>query len=269
MSNLIRTDAVVWAAGLKNDGARKIGASLTMFLPLHRRDLKLEAANVNGCHSVDDAYSTGADLTFGHQGGYARFGKRALDLFVILVALPAVVLVVGICALALWIEGGQPFYRQERLGRNGKRFQIFKLRTMVRDADEKMAALLASDPELRAEWNTTQKLKKDPRITRIGGMLRRTSLDELPQLWNVVRGEMSLIGPRPMLPEQLPLYGNHAYYYDLEPGITGIWQVSARNESSFAHRFETDAQYHQELSLSLDLKLLLKTVGVVFRGTGY
>lgn len=269
MSSLIRTNAVVWAAGLKRDGARRISASLTMFLPLHRRELSLEAANINGSVPLYNPGEPEPASTIGNHGIYAQHGKRILDLVLILLALPAVLLVTGLCALALWIEGGQPFYRQDRLGRDGKRFKIFKLRTMVRDADAKLADLLAKDPELRREWETTQKLKTDPRITRIGGLLRRTSLDELPQLWNVVRGEMSLVGPRPMLPEQLPLYGNHAYYYDLEPGITGIWQVSARNESCFAHRFETDAQYHRDLSLSLDIKLLCKTVGVVLRGTGY
>jgi lipopolysaccharide/colanic/teichoic acid biosynthesis glycosyltransferase len=140
---------------------------------------------------------------------------------------------------------------------------------MVRDADRQLAKLLEEDPELAAEWNRTQKLKQDPRITRVGRFLRRTSLDELPQLWNVVKGDMSLVGPRPMLPEQLPMYGRADSYFAVKPGITGIWQVSDRNESSFAYRQKTDREYDRKLSLSLDLRLLFRTVGVVLRGTGY
>ncbi|TNF62461.1 MAG: sugar transferase, partial [Rhodobacteraceae bacterium] len=141
--------------------------------------------------------------------------------------------------------------------------------TMVQNADRMLEDCLARDPELRREWEETQKLKVDPRITRLGAVLRKTSLDELPQLWNVLKGEMSIVGPRPMLPEQLPLYGDPRAYFALRPGITGPWQVSARNEQGFAMRTEFDDAYHTHVSLALDLGILWRTVGVVLRRTGY
>lgn len=201
-------------------------------------------------------------------GWYARSGKRALDLFLVFLTLPVSLPIIAICALALWLEGGQPFYWQARLGQGGRRFSIVKLRTMVRDADERLAHLLATDPAIRDEWNRTQKLRHDPRITRVGQILRATSLDELPQLWNVAKGEMSLVGPRPMLPEQLGLYGDAGHYEALKPGITGLWQVSTRNEKEFSYRARIDAAYCRSLSLGRDLLLMARTVGVVLRRTG-
>ena len=200
---------------------------------------------------------------------YRDHGKRILDVGLVLLASPVVLPLTGLLALALWIEGGQPFYRQERIGRGGRRFSIVKLRTMVRNADQMLQGLLDADPALQREWMETQKLKKDPRITRVGALLRKTSLDELPQLWNVLKGEMSLVGPRPMLPEQLPLYGDPRPYLSLRPGITGAWQVSARNEKSFAHRNEMDRGYNAGLRLGLDVAILWKTFGVMLRRTGY
>lgn len=200
---------------------------------------------------------------------YDAVGKRGLDLALILLLLPIWAPVVAICALALWIEGGTPFYRQDRLGKGGNRFSILKLRTMVMDADVRLARLLKEDADLKHEWDTTQKLKNDPRITPVGRFLRKTSLDELPQLWNVILGEMSLVGPRPMLPEQLPMYGPPAAYFAMRPGITGVWQVSARNEDHFCLRANLDETYAQTVSFSGDVKLLYRTVGVVMRQTGY
>lgn len=200
---------------------------------------------------------------------YRRAGKRTLDLLLTLLSLPVTLPVVLFCALALALEGGSPFYTQERLGRNGRRFRILKLRTMVRDADARLAECLARDPALRREWDATQKLKNDPRITRVGRILRVTSMDELPQLWNVVKGEMSLVGPRPMMPEQLAIYGDPRDYFDLKPGLTGLWQVSARNESTFAFRAAADSEYCRALSLGCDIGLIWRTVGVVLKGTGY
>ena len=139
---------------------------------------------------------------------------------------------------------------------------------MVVDADARLAAHLAADPALRAEWDETQKLKRDPRITAVGRLLRKTSLDELPQLWNVLKGDMSLVGPRPMMPEQRALYPGRAYY-QMRPGLTGPWQVSDRNAVSFAGRAEFDADYARRMSLATDLCILFLTVWVVLRGTGY
>jgi lipopolysaccharide/colanic/teichoic acid biosynthesis glycosyltransferase len=139
---------------------------------------------------------------------------------------------------------------------------------MVMDAEARMAAHLARDPAARAEWEETQKLKADPRVTPIGRLIRKTSLDELPQLWNVLMGDMSLVGPRPMMPEQARLYPGRAYY-SLRPGITGFWQISSRNETSFAGRAAYDTRYARRISFATDLGVLLATVRVVLRGTGY
>ncbi|MDJ0629445.1 MAG: sugar transferase [Rhodobacter sp.] len=200
---------------------------------------------------------------------YRRLGKRLLDLVLVTVTLPISIALIGIAAMALWIEGGKPFYSQDRLGRGGRVFRMYKLRTMSVDADERLEQLLADNEALRAEWHFTQKLKDDPRITPIGRFLRRSSMDELPQLWNVVTGDMSLIGPRPMMPDQLPLYGDARSYIALKPGLTGLWQVRERNESRFSYRAQVDRTYDHTVSLWLDAWVLWKTVGAVLRRTGY
>lgn len=199
---------------------------------------------------------------------YLSHGKRILDTALIVLSLPLTLPIILLCALALWIEGGQPFYWQERLGQKGRRFRIVKMRTMVRDADAQLAEYLQNDPALRAEWEATQKLKNDPRVTRVGKVLRATSVDELPQLWNVLTGKMSLVGPRPMMPEQLPLYGDASPYFAVKPGITGIWQVSVRNNNRFDYRAQVDATYLRTVTLWRDLVLMFKTLGVMARRTG-
>ena len=199
---------------------------------------------------------------------YRTVFKRALDIALVLVTLPIwLPLVLGMMAIVS-LKGGRPIYRQTRLGRDGRPFTMIKIRTMVPDADALLGPHLAADPDAHAEWSTAQKLKRDPRITRIGQFLRKNSMDELPQLWNVLKGDMSLIGPRPMMTEQRPLYPGTSYF-DLRPGITGLWQISDRNETSFAERAEFDNAYHQSLSFKQDVVILLKTIGVVLRGTGY
>jgi lipopolysaccharide/colanic/teichoic acid biosynthesis glycosyltransferase len=199
---------------------------------------------------------------------YRSGGKRLLETVLIILSLPFFVPVVALCAVALWLEGGNPFYRQDRLGQNGNRFSILKLRTMVRNADAVLEDYLASDPDMRRQWDEKQKLINDPRVTRVGALLRSTSLDELPQLWNVFKGDMSLIGPRPMMPEQLPMYGDPAHYFALRPGITGLWQISARNENRFSFRNEVDATYNTSMSVTGDIAIIFKTVGVMLRRTG-
>jgi exopolysaccharide production protein ExoY len=194
--------------------------------------------------------------------------KRVFDIALILLALPAITVVIGLLALLVALDGGRPFYRQARIGRGGRIFQMWKLRTMVPDADQRLVAHLAADPEALAEWTCTQKLKCDPRITRAGRFLRKSSLDELPQLFNVLKGDMSLVGPRPMMLDQQSLYPGTSYY-QLRPGMTGMWQVSDRNETAFAERAEYDARYDRTLSLWTDLRILAATVRVVLRGTGY
>jgi len=204
-----------------------------------------------------------------HDGLYRRYGKRLLDVVFVLATAPLTLSITLLCAVALWIESGQPFYRQTRLGANGKTFQIFKLRTMGQNAEQELNNLLARNEALREEWETTQKLKNDPRITRIGALLRSTSLDEIPQFLNVLKGEMSVVGPRPMMPDQLTLYPDSSSYFHLRPGITGEWQVSDRNENSFAHRSTIDTRYDFSMTFIGDLKIIAKTIGVVLRRTGY
>lgn len=199
---------------------------------------------------------------------YRATGKRALDITVVLLASLFVLPVVGLLALLVARDGGKPFYTQDRVGRNGRIYKIWKLRSMVDDADARLEAHLNAHPQARIEWDETQKLKDDPRITRFGALLRKSSMDELPQLWNVLKGDMSLVGPRPMMPSQVALYPGAAYY-QLRPGITGSWQVSARNASTFADRAKFDTSYERDLSFMADTKLLIATVRVVLKGTGY
>lgn len=201
-------------------------------------------------------------------GSYGRFVKRGFDILVVLLAAPVVLLVVLLFGLVISLDGGPAFYYQNRVGQGGRVFRIWKLRSMVIDADARLAEYLAKNPAARAEWETTQKLKTDPRITGVGRLIRKISFDELPQLWNVLKGDMSLVGPRPMLPDQTALYPGRAYY-TLRPGLTGFWQVSGRNETSFAGRAAYDTHYANRISFVTDLLVLFATVRVVLRGTGY
>lgn len=198
---------------------------------------------------------------------YRSTGKRVLDLTLCVLGAPFAVFLIGIMAILVALEGGRPFYIQTRIGQNGRSYRMWKLRSMVPDADAKLEAYLAECPDARAEWDKNQKLKNDPRVTRLGAFIRRSSIDELPQLWNVVKGDMSLVGPRPMMPEQQVLYPGRDYYA-LRPGITGSWQVSDRNESHFAKRAVFDASYNRDVSLTEDIRILWATVRVVLRATG-
>ena len=199
---------------------------------------------------------------------YRRVVKRAMDVaLVVAVAAPTLAILVPLMAI-IALDGRSPIYVQKRLGRGGQVFRMFKLRSMVADADQILEAYLARNPEARAEWDRTQKLKNDPRITFFGAFIRKTSLDELPQLMNVLLGDMSLVGPRPMMVAQKELYPGAAYY-EMRPGITGLWQVSERNESSFSERASYDTAYFRQMSLGTDLKVMAQTVKVVFRATGY
>lgn len=201
------------------------------------------------------------------RGPYRNGGKRVLDFVLVLAAMPVVLPVIAILAILIAATGGQPFFRQARIGQGGRIYRIWKLRTMVPEAETRLAAHLAADPAAAVEWARTQKLRRDPRVTPLGRILRRTSLDELPQLLNVLWGDMSLIGPRPMMVDQAPLYSGRAYYA-LRPGISGPWQVSERNATSFADRARFDDRYDRDLSLVTDLRLILATFRAVVRGTG-
>ena len=203
-------------------------------------------------------------------GLYPLFGKRVFDLVLLALIAPIVLPVIIAVTLVLLVQGESPFYTQERVGKGGRLFRIWKFRSMRSDADRILAHLLASDANLRAEWDETQKLKHDPRVTAFGRFLRKTSIDELPQLWNVLIGQMSLLGPRPMLPEQQFLYGPALpVYTSLRPGVSGVWQVSERNSTHFQRRAELDIEYARSLSLGTDIRLVLKTLRTVLYSTGY
>lgn len=176
--------------------------------------------------------------------------------------------------LYVWVAvatRGQPIFRQKRIGMDGKPFKIYKFRTMRPDAEQLLTHILATDPAAREEWERDYKLRADPRITKIGHFLRRTSLDELPQLVNVLRGQMSLVGPRPIVAEEMVAYGDYIdYYKQVRPGITGLWQVSGRNEVSYEERVQLDVWYVRNWSLELDLIILTKTlVAVLLRKGSY
>ncbi|MEM8792708.1 MAG: exopolysaccharide biosynthesis polyprenyl glycosylphosphotransferase [Pseudomonadota bacterium] len=207
----------------------------------------------------------------------AQLVKRGFDLLaasLVFVVLLPLLTVISVCLLA---EGGPIFFKQLRVGRNGNRFWCYKFRSMRPDAEERLADLLASDLRARTEWSVHQKLSHDPRITRFGATLRKTSLDELPQLINVFRGDMSLVGPRPIVAPEVPGYpGDHSYYesegikyyLSARPGVTGLWQVSGRASTTHEERVRLDRWYVRNWSVWLDLTILLKTVRVVFNGRG-
>lgn len=192
--------------------------------------------------------------------------KRLIDVCASLTGLALLSPLLALIALCIWLdEPGRVLYRQMRIGRNGQVFKLLKFRTMHLGAAQILEDALAKDPALKLEWDEYQKLKNDPRITRVGKYLRKFSLDELPQLWNIVLGEMSLVGPRPMLSEQQEMYGEaFKNYIRVTPGLTGLWQVSGRNETTFARRAELDDEYIQCWSMWQDIYILFKTIEVVF-----
>jgi len=200
--------------------------------------------------------------------------KRLFDLViglaVLVISLPLMILISIFIKIG---SRGSAIFKQKRLGKDLKVFKCFKFRTMSGDAEKELKCLLAESFDLRREWNANFKLKKDPRITRLGTFLRKTSLDELPQLFNVIRGEMSLVGPRPRPLYELKNVGdtNTSVFnmgLSVKPGITGLWQISGRSKIEFQQRIELDALYAKEWSLGLDIKILIKTVYIVIRQKG-
>lgn len=195
--------------------------------------------------------------------------KRAFDLVFALAALAAAALPMLIIALLVKRDGGPAIYGHERIGAGGRTFRCLKFRSMAIDAEERLESLLASDGEVEREWESTRKLKADPRVTWIGKFLRQTALDELPQLVNVVRGEMSLVGPRPVTDEEIGMYGESVgLYSSVRPGVTGLWQVSGRNDVSYEERVALDAWYVQNWSLWHDLAIIMKTVPALLTKRG-
>lgn len=200
---------------------------------------------------------------------YAGSMKRLFDVVLSLLLLPMIVPIVAILYVLVRRDGGAGFFGHARVGKDGKVFKCWKIRSMVPDAQERLEHLLATDPAARAEWERDRKLRNDPRVTRFGNFLRKSSLDELPQIWNVLRGEMSLIGPRPVTASELDRYGAQAWVYEaLRPGVTGLWQVSGRNDVSYDERVQMDARYYKGLSFTSDLGILARTASAVLGRTG-
>lgn len=205
----------------------------------------------------------------------ARDGvKRVFDLTAVIVTAPLWgPIMLALAGVVRLTSKGSAFYGHERIGRGGRTIRCFKLRTMVEDADTRLAQLLASDPLLAEEFARTFKLKNDPRVTRIGRFLRKTSLDELPQLVNVLKGEMSIVGPRPIVEDEIRRYGQYMpIVLSARPGMTGLWQVSGRNDVSYSTRVALDVQYAFGQSFSGDLSIIARTIVRVFqpsRGGAY
>ncbi len=178
--------------------------------------------------------------------------------------------VLAIVSLLILLREGRPvFFGHERVGLNGRTFRCWKFRTMVRDADTRLTEALNADPALRAEWHATRKLTNDPRISPLGHFLRKSSLDELPQFWNVLIGDMSMVGPRPVVRDEMAFYGKASKYYcSVRPGLTGAWQVSGRSNTTYDERVALDVEYVQNASFWGDVKIVLKTVHVVLAQTG-
>lgn len=226
-------------------------------------------------HAPRPVRDQGALQRLGLRAGFAA--KRILDILVAgsLLLLLSPFFLIAIVLIRL--DGGPALFGQMRVGRDGRRFRCLKFRSMCIDAQARLAAILDSDPDARAEWETHQKLRHDPRVTRIGRFLRETSLDELPQLLNVLRGEMSLVGPRPIMAPEVPGYeGDQAYFHGpsfplyaaCTPGITGLWQVSGRADTTHDERIRLDAWYARNWSFWLDLVILLRTVRVILNRSG-
>lgn len=245
---------------------------------LFRECNKVDQANKNGhAQSLDDLNSLDRGARVGNARSIPSFNvyarpvggaiKRAFDILIasttIFLLLPILLMIASLILLTM----GRPIlFTQKRIGFNGKSFGCFKFRTMVTDANERLAAHLRSSPEAFRTWNENQKLKNDPRITWLGHFLRKSSLDELPQLFNILRGDMSCIGPRPIIKDELARYGKHADdYVKAKPGLTGMWQVNGRSATSYAFRVKCDRYYVRRWSLFLDLLILVKTVPAVLK----
>lgn len=196
--------------------------------------------------------------------------KRFLDILICTLAMPVALPLGFILALIILLDSkGAPIYRQQRIGKNGEPFMLYKFRTMIPNADTVLQTYIENDPELAREWQQTQKLKNDPRLTRAGQFLRKTSLDELPQVFNILRGNMTLVGPRPIVENERSKYGRYfEEYCEVRPGLTGLWQTSGRNDTTYSQRVAYDHYYINHWSLALDMWILAKTIPVAFSGRG-
>ncbi len=219
---------------------------------------------------VKYAATVDADIFSWDRSPLGGNAKRAFDVIgasaALLVFAPFWLLVAALIKLQ---DGGGVLYRHDRVGRCGRMFGCFKFRSMVRDADERLRQHLSVDLDAAAEWRRSNKLLNDPRITPLGQFLRATSLDEVPQLLNVIAGDMSLVGPRPVVEDELPRYGiERVHYFCARPGLTGLWQVTGRSDASYARRISLDKEYVQNWSLSRDVSICFRTLWVVLLRSG-
>ncbi|MDM9625168.1 sugar transferase [Rhizobium sp. S152] len=223
--------------------------------PLHSRRAPSRSSDVFG-HEYRSAVMDGV--------------KYAIDATIASIGLLLLAPMILMLVVVLLIVQGRPiFIAHRRIGRHGVMFPCLKFRSMVRNADEVLSRHLAANPSSRAEWNATRKLRDDPRITALGALLRKSSVDEIPQLFNVIRGQMSLVGPRPIVASEAELYGiYYADYMKVRPGVTGLWQVSGRSDTSYSERVQLDVRYVEEQSVFGDISIMLKTVPAVLRSRG-
>jgi exopolysaccharide production protein ExoY len=203
-------------------------------------------------------------------GAAHRIAKRSMDLLITVALLPVAICIALVVALVVKLDSPGPvLYRHTRVGRRGKPFELLKFRTMFHESDHVLRDHLAKDADAWKEWSCYRKLKKDPRITRTGAFLRRSNLDEIPQLLNVLRGEMSLVGPRPIVAEELLRYGSGGGLYTaVRPGVTGLWQVSGRGSLKYERRVALDVEYVSTWTLGRDVLMLIRTVGAVWTCRG-
>lgn len=196
--------------------------------------------------------------------------KRIVDITLAATALVFLSPIMLTVALIIKLhDGGNAIFVQRRIGVNGKQFNCYKFRSMVVDAQERLEHLLATDPAAKAEWEATQKLENDPRITALGRFLRKSSLDELPQLVNILKGEMSVVGPRPIVSNEIVKYGQYFdYYRDVRPGLTGLWQISGRSDTTYDERVALDVEYVKEWSFMNDIKIIALTVPAIVLSKG-
>lgn len=214
--------------------------------------------------------SSSSQSTQPAQGRWSSVGKRSLDVSVAIAFLILFSpLLVGVVLLVLAAEGRPVFFGHRRVGRNGRSFTCYKFRTMVKNPSDVLEAHLAANPAACREWEVAQKLKDDPRVTALGRVMRKLSVDELPQFLNVLRGDMSLVGPRPIVSAEARFYGHHiADYCSVRPGITGLWQVNGRSNTSYDRRVALDVEYARGWSISKDVIILVKTIPAVLLSDG-
>lgn len=268
----VQTDLLVVAAGLdaSNSTEQTIADLRGACLPIATTLVHPGIAGLNNRRRAFEGHDV-VLLPFSGEpsapvGGWWKEGMDKCGAAILLLLLAPLFLVL---AILIRRDGGDALFRHQRLGANGRMFPCMKFRSMVPDSDRVLEQLLASDPSAAAEWQAAQKLRKDPRVTSVGRFLRKSSLDELPQLFNVLRGEMSLVGPRPIVRAEIVRYGTEIrYYYQARPGLTGLWQVSGRSDTSYAQRVELDVRYVSNWTFWRDVVIVLKTIPAVILRKG-